>query len=286
MNVQSQLTEALSSLAAGLRRATVQVRDGRGGAGSGIVWQPDGLIVTNAHVVRGAWVEVELEDGAVLTATVDQRDDSRDLTTLRVAATDLPAAPIGDSDQLRVGELAIAIGNPLGLVGAVTAGIIHALPDPEADRLWVQADVRLAPGNSGGPLINASGYVIGVNSMIVNGLAIAIPSNAVSQFVQQAGHRPLLGVTLHPVRLGRGYRGQLGLLVLEVTANSPAEGVLLPGDVVLGVNGEPLQSPWSLSALISRSLPGARLTLDQLRDGCIRSVTVTLRQRSHQREVA
>ncbi len=285
MNVQSQLTEALSSLAAGLRRSTVQVRDGRGGTGSGIIWQPDGLIVTNAHVVSSKRVEVELEGGQTLTATVDQRDDTRDLATLRVSATDLAAAPIGDSNQLRVGELAIAIGNPLGLVGAVTAGIIHSPPNLKADQPWVQADVRLAPGNSGGPLVNASGQVIGVNSMIVNGLAIAIPSNTVNAFVQQSGHRPLLGVTLYPIHI-RGYGGQLGLLVLEITSNSPAEGVLLPGDVLLGVNGEPLRSPWWLSAIISRSTPGNRLTLDRLRGGHISSVTITLGRQSQHREAA
>lgn len=284
MNVQSQLTEALSSLTAELRRSTVQVRDGRGGTGSGIIWQPDGLIVTNAHVVRGKRVEVELEGGQILTATVDHRDDSVDLATLRVSATDLPTASIGDSDQLRVGELVIAIGNPLGLVGAVTAGIIHSPPDLEAKQPWVQADVRLAPGNSGGPLINANGQVIGVNSMIVNGLAIAIPSNTVHTFVQQAGQRPLLGATLQPVRLNRSRRGQLGLLVLEIAASSPAEGALLPGDVLLGVDGEPLRSPWSFSALVSHSTPGDRLTLNRLRGGRISSVTITLGQRSQHRE--
>jgi serine protease Do len=184
----SGLTDAFVAMAARLRRATVQVR-GRGpGGGSGVIWQPDGLIITNAHVARGPRASIELADGRTFTATVTARDERRDLAALTVDATDLPAATIGDSDALRVGSLVLAVGNPLGLTGALTTGVVHAAAtaDGPHGHDWVRADVRLAPGNSGGPLANAAGHVIGINSMIAGGLALAVPSNAVTRFLRGA----------------------------------------------------------------------------------------------------
>jgi serine protease Do len=177
-----------------LRRSTVQVLGhGRGrGGGSGVVWSSDGLIVTNAHViahvVRSAEAEVELWDGRRLQARVVSRDPGRDLATLRISATGLDAATPGNSDGLRPGELVIAIGNPWGFAGALSAGVIHSigkLPGMGSQR-WIRAAVQLAPGNSGGPLANAHGHVVGINTAIVNGLGVAVPGSAVLDFLRLA----------------------------------------------------------------------------------------------------
>ena len=137
-----------------LRRSTVLIHSGSRGSGSGVIWSSDGLIVTNAHVVRGSNVRVQLWDGREFEGAVASRDPRRDLAALRISADSLPAASPADSSQLRPGELAIAIGNPMGFVGALTTGVIHAIGPLRAlgSQTWVQASVRLAPGNSGGPL--------------------------------------------------------------------------------------------------------------------------------------
>lgn len=178
------LAEEFAAVAERLCRSTVQVLTGRAGVGSGVIWHADGLIITNAHVAYGSRATVKLLDGRVFEAAVMARDPERDLAALKVDAVDLPAANVGDSDALRVGELVLAIGNPLGLVGALTTGIISRNVSVEApsSQKWVMADVRLSPGNSGGPLADARGRVIGINSMIAGGLALAVPSNAVESF--------------------------------------------------------------------------------------------------------
>jgi serine protease Do len=212
-----------------LRRSTVQVSsDPRRGGGSGIVWNSEGLILTNAHVARAPEAQVELWDGRRLEARVIDRDARRDLASLRIPASGLQAVTPGDSGALRAGELVIAVGNPLGFAGAVSTGVIHSIgPLPGmARQKWIRADVRLAPGNSGGPLANAQGHVIGVNTAIVNGMGVAVPSNAVAAFLQQ-GARPSLGVTLRPV--------PIGLLILAVEADGAAAAASLgPGDILLG----------------------------------------------------
>lgn len=176
-NDATRTTEELATVAAALSRSTVQVRTSRSGSGSGVIWH-SGLIITNAHVILGPRATVELSDGRVFDAVCIRRDPERDLAALTVAAVDLPVATIGDSDAVRVGELVLAVGNPLGLVNALTTGIIHAI----GSNRWVQADVRLAPGNSGGPLADVQGRVIGINTVIVGGLALAVPSNVVKRF--------------------------------------------------------------------------------------------------------
>jgi serine protease Do len=179
------LDSAAAALAARLARVTVEVASrGRGTAtgapvGSGVIWHPDGLILTNAHVARSD-VSVALWDGRTRAARLVARDVARDLAALVVDATGLPAAEIGDSSALRVGELVLAVGNPLGLVRALSAGLVHA-----ADRRLIQADLRLAPGNSGGPLADARGRVVGLNAMIVGGLAVAVPSREAQRFVRE-----------------------------------------------------------------------------------------------------
>ena len=178
------LAAAAAAMAAELARVTVEVRGrgrGAGGAavGAGVIWHPDGLILTNAHVVHGD-VTVVLADGRARGARLVARDPRRDLAALVVDATGLPAAEVGDSAALRVGELVLAVGNPLGLVRALSAGLVHAV-GPRA----IHADLRLAPGNSGGPLADARGRVVGLNAMIVGGLAVAVPSREAQRFVRE-----------------------------------------------------------------------------------------------------
>jgi len=182
---RSGIDGCLSALAGRLREITVQVHGEPAGIGSGVLWSRDGLIVTNAHVVRGR-VSVVLPGGRAVQARLLARDPERDLAALAIDAHALVPAEIGDSDSLRVGELVVAVGNPLGLSGAVTAGLIHAIgPRRPAGPSLIQADLRLAPGNSGGPLADACGRVIGINSMIAGGLALAVPSSLVARFVAQ-----------------------------------------------------------------------------------------------------
>ena len=187
-----------------LRRSTVQVfAHGHDGGGSGVIWSADGRIVTNSHVARSERADVVLWDGRRLPAKLVSRDGRRDLAELKVSEAGLPAAMAGNSDALRPGELVIAIGSPLGFAGALSTGVIHSVGPISGmgrDR-WVGASVRLAPGNSGGPLADARGRVIGINTAIVNGLGVAVPSNAAVDFVRR-GPRPALGVTLAPVPHG------------------------------------------------------------------------------------
>src|SRR5713101_1908718 len=190
-----------------LRRSTVLIHAGGRGGGSGVIWSSDGTIITNAHVARGAEIGLQLWDGREFQATVASRDPHRDLAALRVNLTNpaatLPSAVIGDSSQVRPGELAIAIGNPLGFIGALATGVIHAVGPLRGlgSRPWVQADVRLAPGNSGGRLADARGHVIGINTMVAGQLALAIPSNVVQDFLSIGPSDAWLGVTVHPVRI-------------------------------------------------------------------------------------
>jgi serine protease Do len=264
------LADEFAAFADLLRRSTVQVRSGNRGAGSGVIWQPDGLIITNAHVAHGSGATVQLWDGRVFEARVTARDPQRDLAALEVAATDLPAATVADSDVLRVGQLVAAVGNPFGLAGALTLGIIHAIAPSEGHgaRTWVQADVRLAPGNSGGPLADVQGRVVGINSMIAGGLGLAVPSNAVQLFLQQGSHRPRLGVTMQPVLVPLGYERRPGFLLLEVAGGSPAEKAgLLVGDIVIGVAGRLFGTPSEFGGTLQRLVPGEEIQLELLRGG-------------------
>ena len=181
---RAPLAAAAAALAPRLGRITVEVRGpGRGArghaVGSGIVWHPDGLVLTNAHVATGD-VTVVLADGGARPARLVARDPRRDLAALVIDASGLPAAEIGDSGALRVGEVVLAVGNPWGLVRALSAGLVHAV-SPRA----IHADLRLAPGNSGGPLADAEGHVVGLNTMIVGGLAVAVPSREARRFVRE-----------------------------------------------------------------------------------------------------
>ena len=179
------LAHDIERVAERVRRWTVQVRSGGQGVGSGVIWRGDGLIVTNAHVARSDRAFVALADGRELEARLAVRDARRDLALLVVDASELPAAEQGDPLALRPGEVVMAIGSPWGITGAMALGVVHAVEgsDDRGAPRWIRADVRLAPGNSGGPLVDAAGRVVGINAMIVNGLGIAIPTTAVARFL-------------------------------------------------------------------------------------------------------
>ena len=186
------LTSDLAAVVGRLRENTVELRSmGRAG-GSGVIWRSDGLIVTSAHVVGSAplahhRLQVVLPDTRRLPAAVLEWNRQLDLALLRVEARGLPAARVGDSSCLRPGELILAVGHPFGLSAAVVTGVVHAAPARGTAALrWVQADLRLAPGNSGGPLADAAGQVVGINAMIVGRLALAVPSRVVQTFVMRA----------------------------------------------------------------------------------------------------
>jgi serine protease Do len=235
-----------------LRRSTVHISSGGRGHGSGIIaksgansaLKSDAVIVTNAHVAVVGQPSVTLWDGRSFQARIEALDRRRDLALLRIPASDLPAAALGDSNRLCPGELVIAIGNPLGFMGALTAGVVHAVgPLPGlGPRKWIQAGVRLAPGNSGGPLADAAGTVVGVNTMVAGRLGLAVPSNEVNRLL--SGNRPqLLGVTLQAVPLSIEGRERLGLHIIEVLPDSAASRAsLLPGDILVGSGGRPLGS--------------------------------------------
>jgi serine protease Do len=250
--------DGLGELAERVRRFTVLVEPSERGNGSGVIWSGDGTIVTNAHVARGPQARVSLWDGREFGAEVVSRDARRDLAALRINATALIAATAADSSQIRPGEMAIAVGNPLGFLGALTMGVVQRVgPLRGMGGLdWVQADVRLAPGNSGGPLADSHGRLIGINTMVAGRLALAIPSNDVSRFVRGGSGVHWLGVAVRPVRLPRVASGRIGLLLLEVEPKSPAgQASLMAGDILLGTEEVALSSVENLATVLERKEP-------------------------------
>ena len=172
----------LARVAERLRQVTVEVF-GVSGGGAGILWAPE-LVLTNAHVVRPGAVQVRLADDRCVDARVVAVDTRTDLALLRVPRSGLAPAVVADSDRLRAGAIVVALGHPLGLRRTLTAGVVHATASVTGgSRRFIQADVRLAPGNSGGPLADAGGAVVGVNTMITGHLALAVPSNDARRFV-------------------------------------------------------------------------------------------------------
>jgi serine protease Do len=270
-------------IAEALRRSTVLVHARGRGSGSGVIWSSDGTIVTNAHVTLGAQAGVQLWDGRECDATVVSRDRRRDLAALRIEATNLWPTVAADSSRIRPGQLVIAIGNPLGFVGALTTGIVHAVGALRGlgPQSWIQATVRLAPGNSGGPLADTEGGVVGINTMVAGSLGLAIPSSVVWDFLATGPSEAWLGATVQPVRLPRsGARGQdgqtFGILLTAVEARSPAAAASLrPGDIVLGTE----QAPFSSIRDLARELRGTSprlLRLEFLRGDFARVRRVTL----------
>ena len=181
----------LEALASTLRQSVVEVRTRGTGAGSGIIWSADGLIVTNAHVARTEHATIVLWNGHELDGVVTAHDPRRDLATIAIDpdTVTLSAATIGHPTDLRTGDLVVALGHPWGITGSIALGIVHAVETRRGAPRWIRADIRLAPGNSGGPLADARGRVVGVNTLIAGGLGVAVPATTVSRFLEQVEAR-------------------------------------------------------------------------------------------------
>ena len=264
------------------------------GVGSGFIISPDGLILTNAHVVVNAdEVTVKLTDKREFTAKVVGIDKPSDIAVLRINADGLPTVKFDPADDLKVGQWVVAIGSPYGFDNTVTAGIVSAksrrLPD-ENYVPFIQTDVAVNPGNSGGPLINMKGEVVGINSQIYTrsggyqGLSFAIPiSVALNVKDQLLAHgsvtRGHLGVTVQEVNKGLadsfGLGQPAGALVSSVVPDSPAaKAGLKPGDVIMRYNGKDLASSTDLPGLVANTAPGTLAKLDVLRGGKHTDVTI------------
>ncbi len=282
----SELSAASAEMIGRAHESVVEVSTRGRGSGAGVIWGKDGLVLTNHHVVgrHGARVQV-VHDGRTFEAEIVKHAWALDLALLRLeeAPRDLPAIPVGDSDKLRVGELVYAIGHPWGRLGTVTAGVVSGLGvarGPGGRARYVQSDVALAPGNSGGPLLNARGEVVGINAMIFGRLALSIPSNAASAWLAGAGQRrPRLGVRVLPVELPASLRSanreaaEAGLMIAAVEAEGPGgRAGLLVGDVLLGVGDGTPDDAETLLDEIARAGDAVRLRV--MRGGKISFVDV------------
>ncbi len=257
------------------------------GQGSGFIVSGNGLILTNAHVVRDAKdVTVKLTDRREFQAKVLGSDPKTDVAVLKIEASNLPVVPLGDSHNLRVGEWVLAIGSPFGFENSVSAGVVsakgRALPD-DGFVPFIQTDVAVNPGNSGGPLFNSRGEVIGINSQIFShtggyqGLSFAIPIDLAIKIKDQivatgkASHARL-GVAIQDVNQGFADSFKLdkpeGALVANVDKGSPADRAgLQAGDVIRKINGQPIIASNDLSALIGQSAPGQKVAIEIWRQG-------------------
>ncbi len=271
-----------------------------GGTGSGFVFAPDGLILTNSHVIANRRrIGVTLPDGRDLVADLVGDDPHTDLAVLRVSATDLMAAPFGDSSTLRPGQLVIAIGNPFGFQHTVTAGVVSALGRSLRARTvrllenLIQTDAALNPGNSGGPLVTSRSQVVGVNTAVIlggQGIAFAVPINTARYVVScllRDGRvrRSHLGVagqdTPIPRRLVRAHQlgHQRGVTVTAVTDGSAAaEAGLRPGDLIVEFGGETVRGVDDLHRLLTEERIGQLIAIKILRRGELRRVLATPRE--------
>jgi serine protease Do len=266
------------------------------GQGSGFIVSPDGLILTNAHVVRGAdEVTVKLTDRREFKAKVLGQDDKTDVAVLKIDATGLPTLPLGNTRTLAVGEWVLAIGSPFGFENSVTAGVVSAkgrsLPD-EGMVPFIQTDVAVNPGNSGGPLINASGQVVGINSQIYSrsggyqGVSFAIPIELALHVKDQiVAHGKVeharLGVSVQEVNQAFADSFKLpkpeGALVSQVEPGSAADKAgLKSGDVIVRVDGQPVVASGDLPARIGMAKPGDSVKLEVWRQGKAEQLTAQL----------
>jgi S1-C subfamily serine protease len=261
VNSLELLSTALEDLVARTAPSVVAIEHYRG-HGSGVVLAPDGYVLTNHHVVEGRKeLGVGFADGSYLQASAVGLDPRTDLAVLHVAASDLPALPLADSKSMRVGQLVVAIGNPLRFERSVSLGVVSALDRSLAGPRGVlfegliQTDAAINPGNSGGPLVNAAGQVVGISTAIVpyaQGLGFAVPAHTaswVSAILIQKGEvkRPFLGIAARGVELTAAVARELGqsraVRIFEVTAGTPAAAAgLQDGDLVLTAGGHPLSS--------------------------------------------
>jgi serine protease Do len=268
----------------------------RRGMGSGFIVEPDGVILTNAHVVEGAdEVRVRLTDRREFKGKVLGADKATDIAVVKIDARGLPTVRFGDPSKIRVGEWVLAIGSPFGFENTVTAGIVSATSRSLPDGTYVpfiQTDAAVNPGNSGGPLFNLKGEVIGINSQIYSrtggymGLAFAIPVDVAA------------GVKAQLVKNGRVERGRIGVAIQEVSQSlaqsfgldrprgalvssvekgAPAEKAgLKPGDVLLSVNGKPIERSAEVPPLVAAVKPGSKASFEVWREGAKRTVEVTV----------
>jgi serine protease Do len=271
------------------------------GLGSGVVVTEDGYILTNNHVVDNAdEVKVALPDGHEYTAKVIGKDRQTDVAVLKIEAKGLPALKLADSDQIEVGDVVLAVGNPFGIGQTVTMGMVSALGrgTPEMDLTYqdfIQTDAAINPGNSGGPLIDAEGRLIGINTSIISrsggneGIGFAIPINLAKGVMQNLiDHgkvsRGFMGVRLQhltPALANEfGLKDSAGAIVAQVEPKSPAEKAGLEnGDIITELNGKPVRDSRHLQLQVGQTPPGEKVTLKFLRDGKRKEANVTLKER-------
>ncbi|HEU5324992.1 MAG TPA: trypsin-like peptidase domain-containing protein [Candidatus Limnocylindria bacterium] len=292
-----------------IRTQSGGVFGGASGTGSGVIYDANGWILTNRHVVEDAQaLSIELNDGRVFDGTTYGIDTYTDLAIVKIDGSGLPTAPIGTSDGLEPGQLAIAIGNPLGYENTVTTGIVSGLgrqiqasdaaqTSAETLRNLIQTDAAINPGNSGGPLVNSAGQVIGINTAVstsAQGLGFAIPIDVAKPIMQQALDgkelaRPWIGVyyvAITPtLAQEQSLPAEYGALLETQNGQDPifpespaAEAGLKAGDVIVAVDGEQITADRDLSTLILPHEPGDTVTLRVLRGNSAQEVQVTLGQ--------
>jgi S1-C subfamily serine protease len=281
-------SQAVMRVAERLSPSVASLRS-RGGGGSGVVITPDGYLLTSAHVVqRARRVQATFTDGRELAAEVVGRDPLSDLAVLRAESSDLVPAALGDAEHLRVGQLVVAIGNPHGFAGSVTAGVVSALGRSLPTRSgaaarWVddviQTDAALNPGNSGGALADGRARVVGVNTAVAGvGLGLAVPINAATRKIVGAlmtdgrYRRAYLGIAGGPRPLPPRLASQLGrkagVEVVEVVGDGPASAAgLRAEDLIVAVDDSPVEGMGDLLRLMDGALIGATVRLDVLREG-------------------
>ncbi len=274
-----------------------------GGAGSGVIIRRDGIILTNAHVVgRNQTVTVELATGSELPGRVLGRDPTLDIAVVDIAGDNLPSAPLGDSDDLQVGQTAIAIGNPLGFERTVTSGIISAVRRSLGGGLdqLIQTDAAINPGNSGGPLLNSRGQVIGINTAVIRdvpvgrqpftavGLGFAVPINLAREVAEQlitTGRivRPYLGISYRGItpELARQFRLPVteGVILAQVEPGSPAARAgLRNGDIITRIDGTEIDTEGDLLRFVRGARPGQTVVVTGTRPTGAFNVRLTLGQ--------
>jgi serine protease Do len=273
------------------------------GLGSGVIVSPDGYILTNNHVVEGAdslSVEMPPPDNRKFTAKLIGADPKTDVAVVKIDATNLPTVTLADSDKLRVGDIVFAVGNPLEVGETVTMGIVSAkgrqvgiLDDVHGYENFIQTDAAINLGNSGGPLLDAKGRLVGINSAIISpsrgniGIGFAIPANMAASVMQSliatgTVSRGYLGVGSEELdsdvaeQLGLG-KDAKGVVITEVTANSAASKAgLKASDVILAINDKPVSSTEELHFMIGQMLPGTKVNVKIMRDGKPQTVALTL----------
>ncbi|HEX7154574.1 MAG TPA: trypsin-like peptidase domain-containing protein [Thermoanaerobaculia bacterium] len=264
----------------------------RGSSGSGVIVRADGIILTNAHVVGNARsVDISLADGRTLTGSVLGLDPDVDIAVVRVDARNLPVAATANSDELEVGQLAIAIGNPLGLDRTVTRGVVSAVNrDPRGIPIaggLIQTDAAINPGNSGGPLLDSSGRVIGITTAILagtTGLGFAVPINLANDVVNQIlttgrVRRAYMGVSLGDVTPQLAEQFNLpvreGAIILRVERNSPAfRAGMEQADIITRIGNETIQDSGDVFRVLRTFRPGQQTTLEVLRGTRRQNLTI------------